>query len=166
MDYELKELREELIDDDLYKMYQDIPNGDNGQTNNAYGLEKQEFKKYMLNQINRKYNEVTYEDTPTITYIMYVNNYPVGFICLRIKIDDNWMKWSGNFYYQIRKTERRKGYATKMLELGLIKLKELGFSVAYGQSSPGNIGSSKVIENNHGIFIKEKNGTKYYKIIL
>ena len=30
----------------------------------------------------------------------------------------------------------------------------------------GNIGSSKVIENNGGIFLNEENGTRYYKIIL
>ena len=49
---------------------------------------------------------------------------------------------------------------------GLNKLKELGFDVVYGQSSDGNIGSAKTIENNNGIFIKEDNGTWHYKVIL
>ena len=53
-----------------------------------------------------------------------------------------------------------------MLSLGLKELQKLGFSEVYGQSSKGNIGSSKVIENNGGIFINEVNGTRYYKIIL
>ena len=166
MKYELKELSLKLIDTFLYEMYQDIPSGENGQTNKAYGLTKKEFKQYVLTQIKRKYNQVTFDDTPTITYIMYVNGYPVGFICLRTKIDDNWLKWSGHFYYQIRTTERRKGYGTKMLALALEKLKELGFTEVYGQSSKGNIGSSKVIQNNNGIFINEINGSKYYKILL
>ena len=166
MKCELKELSLNLIDTFLYEMYQDIPNGENGQTNKAYGLTKKEFKQYVLTQIKRKYNQVTFDDTPTITYIMYVNGYPVGFICLRTKIDDNWLKWSGHFYYQIRTTERRKGYATKMLALALEKLKELGFTEVYSQSSKGNIGSSKVIQNNNGIFINEINGSKYYKILL
>ena len=164
--YELKELSLDLLNKDLYDMYQDIPNGDNGQTNDAFGLNEDEFKDYIIKQINRKNNKVTFDDTPTITYIMYVENKPVGFICLRTEIDDNWMKWSGNFYYQVRVSERKKGYATKMLELGLNKLKELGFDVVYGQSSAGNIGSAKTIEKNKGIFIKEDNGTRYYKIIL
>ena len=166
MKCELKELSLNLIDTFLYEMYQDIPNGENGQTNKAYGLTKKEFKQYVLTQIKRKYNQVNFDDTPTITYIMYVNGYPVGFICLRTKIDDNWLKWSGHFYYQIRTTERRKGYGTKMLALALEKLKELGFTEVYGQSSKGNIGSSKVIQNNNGIFINEINGSKYYKILL
>lgn len=164
--YELKELSLDLLNKDLYDMYQDIPNGDNGQTNDAFGLNEDEFKDYIIKQINRKNNKVTFDDTPTITYIMYVENKPVGFICLRTEIDDNWMKWSGNFYYQVRLSQRRKGYATKMLELGLNELKKIGFDVVYGQSSAGNIGSAKTIENNNGIFIKENEGTRYYKILL
>ena len=164
MNYELKELSLDLLNKELYDMYQDIPNGDNGQTNAAYGLNEIDFKEYIINQINRKNNKVSFEDTPTITYIMYVDNRPVGFICLRTEIDNNWKKWSGNFYYQVRLSERKKGYATKMLELGLIKLKEIGFDVVYGQSSKGNIGSARTIEKNNGIFISEENGTRYYKI--
>lgn len=164
--YELKELSLDLINKDLYDMYQDIPNGDNGQSNEAYGLCENKFKEYIIKQIERKNNMVTFDDTPTITYIMYVDNKSIGYICLRTKIDSNWMKWSGNFYYQVRLSERRKGYATKMLELGLIELKKMKFDIAYGQSSPNNIGSAKTIERNNGIFIKEDDGTRYYKIIL
>lgn len=166
MKYELKELTINLIDDDLYNMYQDIPDGDNGQTNEAYHISKNEFRNYIINQIRRKNNKINDKDTPTITYILYANNKAVGYICLRTKIDNKWLKWSGNFYYQIKKTERRKGYGTKILELGLIKLKKLGFTVVYGQSSKGNIGSAKVIEKNNGILIEEIEGSRYYKINL
>ena len=76
------------------------------------------------------------------------------------------MKWSGNFYYRVRLSERHKGYGTKMLELGLDEFRKLGFKEVYGQSSAGNIGSAKVIENNGGILLNENNGTRYYKIIL
>ena len=166
MNFKLEELSLNLVDRELYEMYQDIPNGDNGQTNMAYGLSEDKFKNYILEQIGRKNNMVTIDDTPTITYIMYVNSKPVGYICLRTELDDNWMKWSGNFYYQIRKSERRKGYGSKMLELGLNELKKLGFSVVYGQASAGNNGSAKTIENNNGIFIREEEKTRYYKINL
>ncbi len=166
MKYELKKLSLKLNSKELYDMYQDIPNGENGQTNNAYGLNEEEFRKYLLKQIKRENNKLSYEDTPTVTYIMNVNDKPVGYICLRTKIDDNWRKWSGNFYYQVRVSERKKGYATKMLELGLIELKKRGFTIVYGQSSAGNIGSSKVIEKNNGIFINADKGTRYYKIYL
>lgn len=165
MNSELIELNE-LMGKDVYDMYQDIPNGENGQTNNCYGISYDKFKEFLIKQINRKNNKITVDDTPTITYILYVENKPVGYICLRTDIDDNWKKWSGNFYYQIRKSERKKGYGTKILSLGLDKLRKLGFKEVLGQSSSGNIGSAKIIESNGGIFLKEVNGTKYYKIIL
>lgn len=162
----LVELSEELNLCDLYQMYQDIPDGENGQTNKAFGISFEDFKDYIKKEIARKNNKVTYDDTPTISYIYYVGDRPVGIICLRTEIDENWMKWSGNFYYKVRTSERKKGYATTMLQQGLLKLKELGFTVVYGQASAGNIGSAKVIENNGGIFLKEVNGTRYYKVIL
>lgn len=165
MNYILKELNLDMGKKE-YDMYQDIPSKESGSTNNCKGLPYSEFKNYLKKEINRKNNEVTYDDTPTITYIMYVNDYPVGVICLRTKIDDNWKKWSGNFYYMIRLSERNKGYGSKMLNLALDEFKKLGFTEVLGQSSEGNIASSRVIENNKGIFLKEDDGTKYYKIKL
>ena len=46
------------------------------------------------------------------------------------------------------------------------KFKKMGFKEVYGQSSNGNVGSAKVIENNGGILLDEKDGTRYYKIEL
>ena len=149
-----------------YEMFQDIPAKESGSTNECNGIPYEEFKSYLEKEINRKYNEVTYDDTPTISYIMYDDNKPIGLICLRTKIDDNWMKWSGNFYYRIRLSERKKGYGTKILSLALEEFRRLGFKEVFGQSSNGNIGSAKVIENNGGMFLNEENGTRYYKIIL
>ena len=107
MNYILKELNLSM-GKDVYDIYQDIPAKESGSTNDCFGLNFDEFPKYLEKEINRKNNKVTYDDTPTITYIMYVDNIPVGLICLRTEIDDNWMKWSGNFYYRVRLSERKK----------------------------------------------------------
>lgn len=149
-----------------YDMFQDIPAKESGSTNECYGIPYDEFKKYLEKEINRKNNRVTYDDTPTISYIMYDDNKPIGLICLRTEIDDNWMKWSGNFYYRIRLTDRKKGYGTKILALALDEFKKMGFKEVYGQSSNENVGSAKVIENNGGILLDEKDGIRYYKIVL
>lgn len=117
---------------DEYEMFQDIPSKESGSTNEAYGIPYDKFKNYLKKEINRKYNKVTYDDTPTISYIMYDNGKPIGLICLRTEIDDNWMRWSGNFYYRIRLSERRKGYGTKILKLALEKFKKMGFKEVYG----------------------------------
>ena len=149
-----------------YEMFQDIPAKESGSTNECNGIPYEEFKSYLEKEINRKYNEVTYDDTPAISYIMYDDNKPIGLICLRTKIDDNWMKWFGNLYYRIRLSERKNGYGTKILSLALQEFKKMGFKEVYGQSSNGNVGSAKVIENNGGILLDEKDGTRYYKIVL
>lgn len=161
----LKELNLDMGKDE-YEMFQDIPAQESGSTNECYGIPFNEFKKYLEKEIARKNNKITYDDTPTISYIMYVDSKPVGLICLRTQIDDNWLKWSGNFYYRIRLSERKKGYGTKILQLALKKFKEMDFKEIYGQSSKNNPGSAKVIENNGGILINEQDGTRYYKIVL
>ncbi len=53
-----------------------------------------------------------------------------------------------------------------MLKLALIEFKKIHFKEIFCNSSAGNIGSAKVIENNGGIFLYENEGTRYYKIIL
>lgn len=165
MKYELKELNMQmgLLE---YEMYQDVPLKESGSTNLCNGLPYEVFKNYLETQLSRKYQIVNYYDTPTNTYIMYVNGLPVGYICLRTEIDENWKKWSGNVYYVIRKSERKKGYATKMLELALIEFKKMNFKEVFCNSSAGNINSAKVIEKNGGIFLDEDEGTRYYKIVL
>lgn len=149
-----------------YEMYQDIPLKESGSTNLCNGLPYDVFKNYLEKEMARKFQTVSDYDTPTITYIMYVNDFPVGYIGLRTQINEEWKKWSGNFYYTIRLSERKKGYGTKILELSLKEFKRLGFKEIYGQASHGNCASAKVIENNGGIFLKEVDGTRYYKIKL
>ncbi len=163
MKYELKELNMDMGVSE-YEMYQDIPLKEPGSTNLCNGLPYEVFKNYLESQLARKYQNISIYDTPTITYILYINSIPVGYICIRTKIDNQWKKWSGNFYYTVRLSERKKGYGTKMLKLALNEFKKLGLKEIYGQSSSDNYASEKVIENNGGILLEEIGGTRYYKI--
>ena len=163
MKYELKELNMDMGVSE-YEMYQDIPLKEPGSTNLCNGLPYEVFKNYLESQLARKYQNISKYDTSTITYILYINSIPVGYICIRTKIDNQWKKWSGNFYYTVRLSERKKGYGTKMLKLALNEFKKLGLKEIYGQSSSDNYASEKVIENNGGILLEEIGGTRYYKI--
>ena len=164
MKYELKELNTNMGKLE-YDMYQEIPPKESGSTNLCNGISYKVFKEYLESQIARKYQEVSYYDTPTIIYIMYADNLPVGYIGIRTKIDDNWLKWCGNIYYTIRPSKRGQGYGTKMLELALKECRKLGFKEVFTSASEGNIASEKVIENNGGILLKD-DGSKYYIIEL
>lgn len=146
-----------------FEMYQEIPREEPGAENLAYGLNYDEFKNHLEKLICDENRVLDNDGTPTTTYIMYVDNYPVGDISIRTKINDYWMKYSGNIFYKVRPSERKKGYATKMLELALDECKKMGFSEVFLQSSDGNIGSAKTIENNGGILLCD-DGSRYYKI--
>ncbi len=61
------------------------------------------------------------------------------------------MKNGGHIGYGIRPTERRKGYATKLLVLALEKATALGIQKALVVCDQSNIGSEKTIINNVGI---------------
>ncbi len=165
MQYELKELSLSMGRPE-YDMYQDIPAKESGSTNLCHGLPYEIFLSFIESQMARKFQDISEFDTPTIIYIMYVDDYPVGYIGIRIKINEQWQKWSGNIFYAIRKSERSKGYAIKMLELTLNKLREEGWKEVFLQSSAGNIASQKTIEHNGGVLLNEDGGTRYYKIKL
>ena len=166
MNYELRELSLDLKSKELYDMYQDIPLKESGSTNLCNGLPYKVFGSYLEKELARKFQKVSFYDTPTIIYILFVNNYPVGYIGLRTEIDENWTKWSGNIYYVIRKSERGKGYGNIIFKLALDEFRKMKFDEIEANASSGNIASAKVIENNGGIFIKEMNGSRYYKIKL
>ena len=161
--YYLKQLNTDMGKEE-YLMYQDIPAVEPGSHNLCKGITYELFPTFIEREIARQYQIINQYDTPVKIYIMYVNDYPVGMIGLRTELDDNWEKWSGNFYFVIRLSERGKGYGNKILELGLIKFKKWGYQTILGQASANNIKSAKVIENNGGVLYKEENGSKYYKI--
>jgi predicted acetyltransferase len=68
----------------------------------------------------------------------------------------------GHIGYDIRPSERRKGYGTLILNLTLEKAKDLGLSRVFLTCDADNIGSAKIIENNGGVSsrraISERNG--------
>jgi len=61
----------------------------------------------------------------------------------------------GHIGYAIRLSERRKGYATKMLCLDLPKCRELDIDKILVSCDKNNIGSVKTIVKNGGVFDKE-----------
>jgi len=74
----------------------------------------------------------------------------------------------GHIGYGIRPSERRKGYATKILALALGKCAELGISEVHVGSLEDNIGSRKVIEKNGGVFYQKliNDGEPYLEYVI
>ncbi len=150
MKYRLQELRSNLLDDELFRMFQEIPKTDEfGQTNEYYGKTKEK----IIEEINFRMR-VAYSLTlsrnvlPAENYILYVDDKPVCIGGLRFRLNNYWKKHSGNIWYKTRPSEQKKGYCSKFVELICERAKELGMKELLSQCDIHNYGSNKVLLNN------------------
>lgn len=161
----LKKLSNDIGDLE-YMMYQEIPEIENGAINIFKGKTLIDFYILVKKRVDEEFIKLDNINTPRITYIMYIDDYPVGEIMIRPFLNEYWKFNSGNIGYKIRPLERNKGYGTKMLELGLTQCRKLNMKEVYLQCMINNTFSSKVIQNNNGILINTDIDTLYYKIEL
>lgn len=89
---------------------------------------------------------------PDSTYWLLNNEKRIiGAVNIRHQLTELLFNSGGHIGYGIRPSERRKGYATKLLSLSLEKAKELGIKKVLVVCDKTNLGSLKVITNNNGI---------------
>ena len=79
----------------------------------------------------------------------------VGVSNLRHSLTDKLLEADGNIGYGIRPSERKKGFATLLLQLTLDKARAIGLSKVLVTCYKDNIGSVKTILNNGGILDSE-----------
>lgn len=82
-------------------------------------------------------------------------NILLGAVNIRHYLNEYLLQYGGHIGDGIRPSERRKGYATKMIELALIECKKLGINKVLMICDKSNIGSKKSILANGGILEKE-----------
>lgn len=99
--------------------------------------------------------EFSQESVPATLYFGMANDKIVGTIQIRHKLSQRLLKTYGHIGYGVRPSERRKGYASKMLALALEKCKELRIDNVLISCDKDNIASSKTILKNGGNFDKE-----------
>ncbi|MCC6895385.1 MAG: GNAT family N-acetyltransferase [Anaerolineae bacterium] len=75
----------------------------------------------------------------------------IGRVSVRHSLNNRLLHFGGHIGYEIRPSQRRKGYCTLILQLGLVKARLLGITRALVTCDDDNIGSAKVIEANGGI---------------
>lgn len=95
------------------------------------------------------------------------DNEIVGCIELRHSLNENLATIGGHIGYSVCHKDRRKGYATKMLELVLQEARRLGIEKVLLTCDVDNVASQKTIKNNGGILETENpyilGDEKYYK---
>jgi len=79
----------------------------------------------------------------------------VGAINIRHYLNENLLFTGGHIGDGVRPSERRKGYATAIIHLGLEECKKLGLTKVLITCDKDNIGSAKSIINNGGVLENE-----------
>ncbi len=94
---------------------------------------------------------------PDSTFFLYDDERDklLGAVNIRHYLNEYLLKEGGHIGDGIRPTERRKGYATKMIALALQECKKLGIERVLMTCDKDNIGSAKSIMKNGGILENE-----------
>jgi predicted acetyltransferase len=119
-------------------------------------IQKLDYDEWLL-KIN---NDLTKEElekgrVPAIQYFGMLDDKIIGTIQIRCELNDYLFNFGGHIGYSIRPSERRKGYADKMLKLALEKCKEMKIFKVLITCDKNNIGSAKTIIKNGGILENE-----------
>ena len=97
-----------------------------------------------------------YVMVPHSTYwLVNSENEILGVSNLRHELNENLRRIGGHIGYGITPSDRRKGYATLILELSLVEARKKGIGDVLVTCHKDNIGSAKSITNNGGILEKE-----------
>ena len=136
--------------EDVYLMYQDIPDEELGSINKIKNCSVEQFYE-ILEEFKREETIINPElNTTTNRYIFFVNNEPIGELGIRTTLNEFWVNKGSQIFYKIRLSKRNKGYATRMLELALAECKKLGMKKVRINCDDSNIASKRVIEKNGG----------------
>lgn len=127
------------------------------------GFKKDSDYQKWINNLDNERNGIVKDDrVPASVYFLMSGDRIIGCISIRHNLNNDMLrKYGGHIGYNIRPSERGKGYGTKMLYLALFKCEELGLTDVMVTCKKDNIGSMKVIENNGGklheeVFIPEE----------
>jgi len=97
--------------------------------------------------VKREYIE---EIVPATTYFGIQDGKIVGTIQVRHSLNQHLFNTYGHIGYGVRPSERRKGYASRMLAMALDKCRELGIEKVLVSCDKDNIASAKTILKNGG----------------
>ncbi|MBL0846826.1 MULTISPECIES: GNAT family N-acetyltransferase [Mammaliicoccus] len=118
------------------------------------------FKKMLMMQ-KEAINPINKDFVKAKTFVLIDNQHIVGAVNIRYALNEFLENKGGHVGYGVRKSERGKGYATKLLEYALIELREESVEKALITCDENNLASQKVIIHNNGVeaepFISDDN---------
>ncbi|WP_207705534.1 GNAT family N-acetyltransferase [Hathewaya massiliensis] len=124
-----------------------------------YSIRRLDYKNFdeYLNGFEEEKNGCLYGGVPATTLWAYHDERDiiVGAVSIRHCLNEELLKNGGHIGDGIRPSERKKGYATKMIALALEECKKLKIHRVLMVCSKDNIGSGKSIINNGGVLENE-----------
>ena len=124
-----------------------------------YMIRRNDYRDFTYYLENLEIKEGTEGRVPDSTFFCLDmdRNIFVGAINIRHYLNDHLLISGGHIGDGVRPSERRKGYATEMIKLGLEECKKLKITKVLMVCNKDNIGSAKSIINNGGILENEDN---------
>jgi len=108
--------------------------------------------------VTKLHNQMEGQDLPegfvpaTEFWILDDNDTHIGRVHIRHRLTEHLRQIGGHIGYNIRQSERRKGYGSQALQLGLLEARKLGLSKVLVTCNQDNVASRKIIEKNGGVF--------------
>ncbi|MCF8020971.1 GNAT family N-acetyltransferase [Petrocella atlantisensis] len=78
----------------------------------------------------------------------------LGVIRIRHRVDSEYLQMLGHIGYEIKSNNRRKGYGSRIFELGLIESRKIGLRSVLVTCNEDNIGSMSIILQANGKFTR------------
>lgn len=111
----------------------------------------EDFSAFMHNlELHAKGIDLPPGRVQSTTFWLACHHHIIGRSTLRHRLTPELEKEGGHIGYDIRPSERRKGYGTLILKLTLEKAKAMGMSRVLVTCDADNLGSARIIEKNSG----------------
>ena len=118
----------------------------------AAGRENESFQDLLSRWATEESDEIYKKGlVPSTLYFLVDKRRILGAIHFRHELNDDLLQNGGHIGYGIRPSERRKGYAGKMLLMLLETIRSKGYKKVLITCDESNLASAKVIENANGI---------------
>lgn len=167
MKIELKQINSNMEEQE-YEMLQGILDVENGFTNPAYNLSFDEYKNW-LKDIDSHSKGIGLPEgwIPYTTYILYIDDIPVGYGRIRHSSSEflENVIGAGNLGYGISKRYRRKGYGNILFKELLKKCKEHGYNKIKLFPLKTNEATIKIMIKNGGKIIGDFKKEKYIILV-
>lgn len=131
-------------------------------------LEESTYQKWLLKvQADCDIANITESRVPTYTYfyIREEDDRIIGMINIRLALNDFLRREGGHIGYCVRPSERRKGYATRMVQEAIHFIKPLGLTKLFITCDKENLASAGVIRKCGGVLEEEFFSATFHEVL-